>query len=133
MANFDQVTMGLAELLDAKKAEKIVLLDVSRQTILAETFVVCSGRSPAQLRMLADEAEQYMAKNGIFKKRMEAIGRAGGLSWISAICWCISSIERSASSTTSSGSGKTRTISWNTRACRNFVRLAKILKIIVKL
>ena len=71
MANFDQVTMGLAELLDAKKAEKIVLLDVSRQTILAETFVVCSGRSPAQLRMLADEAEQYMAKNGIFKKRME--------------------------------------------------------------
>ncbi len=71
MANFDQVTMGLAELLDAKKAEKIVLLDVSRQTILAETFVVCSGRSPAQLRMLADEAEQYMAKHGIFKKRME--------------------------------------------------------------
>ena len=71
MANFDQVTMGLAELLDAKKAEKIVLLYVSRQTILAETFVVCSGRSPAQLRMLADEAEQYMAKNGIFKKRME--------------------------------------------------------------
>ena len=49
MANFDQVTMGLAELLDAKKAEKIVLLDVSRQTILAETFEI--GRASCRERV----------------------------------------------------------------------------------
>ena len=76
MAIFDQVIMGLAELLDAKKAEDIILLDVSKQTILAETFVVCSGRSPAQIRMLADEAEQYMAKHGILKKRIEGYREA---------------------------------------------------------
>ena len=76
MAIFQQVIMGLAELLDAKKAEEIVLLDVAKQTILAETFVICSGRSPAQIRMLADETEQYMAKHGIFKKRMEGYRQA---------------------------------------------------------
>lgn len=76
MARFDQVIMGLAELLDTKKAENIVLLDVEKQTILAETFVIASGRSPAQIRMLADETEQYMAKKGIFKKRIEGYAQA---------------------------------------------------------
>ena len=56
-----------------KKAEDIVLLDVARQTILAENFVIATGRSPAQIRMLADETERYMAEHGILKKRMEGI------------------------------------------------------------
>lgn len=71
MAVFNQVLMGLAQLLDEKKAEDIVLLDVARQTILAENFVIATGRSPAQIRMLADETERYMAEHGILKKRME--------------------------------------------------------------
>ena len=76
MAVFNQVLMGLAQLLDEKKAEDIVLLDVARRTILAENFVIATGRSPAQIRMLADETERYMAEHGILKKRMEGYGQA---------------------------------------------------------
>jgi ribosome-associated protein len=58
---FDEVSMEIASVLDSKKAEDILLIDVSNATILAETFIICSGNSPTQLRMLADEVEKAMA------------------------------------------------------------------------
>ena len=71
MKQFDDAVMAVAKKLDEKKARDIVLLDVSKATILAETFIICSGTSPNQVRMLAEEIEREMAKQGIFKKRME--------------------------------------------------------------
>ena len=71
MKQVDDAVMAVAKKLDEKKARDIVLLDVSKATILAETFIICSGTSPNQVRMLAEETEREMAKQGIFKKRME--------------------------------------------------------------
>ena len=71
MKQFDDAVMAVAKKLDEKKARDIVLLDVSKATILAETFIICSGTSPNQVRMLADEVERTMAEQGIFKKRLE--------------------------------------------------------------
>ena len=71
MKQFDDAVMAVAKKLDEKKARDIVLLDVSKATILAETFIICSGTSPNQVRMLADEAERTMEEQGIFKKRLE--------------------------------------------------------------
>lgn len=77
MKQFDDAVMAVAKKLDEKKARDIVLLDVSKATILAETFIICSGTSPNQVRMLADEAERTMANQGIFKKRLGKVsGRA---------------------------------------------------------
>lgn len=71
MKIFDEAAMAVAQKLDEKKARDIVLIDVSQATILAETFIICSGTSPNQVRMLADEAEKTLAQHGIYQKRIE--------------------------------------------------------------
>ncbi len=71
MKQFSETVMAVAKKLDEKKARDILLLDVSKATILAETFIICSGTSSNQVRMLADEAEKTMALYGIFRKRIE--------------------------------------------------------------
>ena len=71
MKQFDDAVMAVAKKLDEKKAKNIVLLDVSKATILAETFIICSGTSSNQVHMLAEEAEKTMAEQGVLKKRME--------------------------------------------------------------
>lgn len=68
---FDENSLLIAKTLDSKKADDIVILDVSSATILAENFVICSGGSPNQVKMLADEVENIMAKQGILKLRSE--------------------------------------------------------------
>ena len=71
MKQFDEITLAVAKKMDEKKARDIVLLDVQQATILAETFLICSGTSANQVRMLAEEAEKTMAEYGIFARRME--------------------------------------------------------------
>ena len=61
----------MARLLDLKKAEDIVLIDVSAATIVAETFLVCSGRAGNHIQMLADDLTEKMAALGIQRQRME--------------------------------------------------------------
>ena len=113
----------MARLLDLKKAEDIVLIDVSAATIVAETFLVCSGRAGNHIQMLADDLTEKMAALGIQRQRMEGY-REGR---ISERCWCTFSIGRSARFMTLSGSGKRKIIlritwanrlriPWNNRA-----------------
>lgn len=71
MKQFDEITLAVAKKMDEKKARDIVLLDVQQATILAETFLICSGTSANQVRMLAEEAEKTMAEHGIFARCME--------------------------------------------------------------
>lgn len=68
---FDEIIYKIAELLDSKNGENIVLIDVSKVTILADTFVICSGRAVNHVKMLADELEQAMAKEGLRRNRIE--------------------------------------------------------------
>ena len=68
---FDDAARKIADVLDQKKAEDILLIDVSRATILTETFIICSGNSPTQIRTLSDEVEKAMAERGLFTRRIE--------------------------------------------------------------
>ena len=43
-----------------KKAERIVVLDVSRQLVITDHFVICSGSSERQVRTIADEIERRL-------------------------------------------------------------------------
>lgn len=54
----------IAHLLDDKKAENIVLIKLSDQSILTDYFVIASAISYIQLQALANYVHQFMAKQG---------------------------------------------------------------------
>ena len=56
----------------AKKAERIVILDVSKQLVITDHFVICSGNTDRQVRTIADEVERELhATRGIKPYRRE--------------------------------------------------------------
>jgi len=54
----------IKELLENKKAEDIVILDVSNLTNLADYFVIATANSPTHARALADYLEEELEKEG---------------------------------------------------------------------
>lgn len=56
MAQLDsyQTACFIAGFLDEKKASEIVILDISRVSIMADYFVICSTDTSTQLRALSD-------------------------------------------------------------------------------
>ncbi|GAB6065053.1 ribosome silencing factor [Aquifex pyrophilus] len=54
----------IKELLENKKAENIVILDVSNLTNLADYFVIATANSPTHARALADYLEEELEKRG---------------------------------------------------------------------
>ena len=70
----------IAEILDAKKAENVQLLNVIELTTLAECFVIASGNSSTQVAALAEEVEEQMTKIGIEPHHVE--GGRGNTNWI---------------------------------------------------
>jgi ribosome-associated protein len=49
--------------LSEKKAEDIVILNVSDQTVVCSYFVIASGRSTTQVRALGDAVEEKLKKD----------------------------------------------------------------------
>lgn len=47
----------------AKKAERIVILDVSKQLVITDQFLICSGNTDRQVRTIADEVERHLIEN----------------------------------------------------------------------
>lgn len=45
----------------AKKAERIVILDVSKQLVITDHFLICSGTSDRQVKSIADEIHKTLA------------------------------------------------------------------------
>ena len=50
-----------AEAAADKKADDIVILDVSRQLVITDHFLICSGNNERQVRTIADEIEHKLA------------------------------------------------------------------------
>ena len=44
----------------SKKAERVVILDVSQQLVITDHFVICSGNTDRQVRTIADEVEKRL-------------------------------------------------------------------------
>ena len=64
---------------DAVKATDIVALDLRGLTIIADFFVICTGKSSIQIRGIADRMEEKMRDRGYRKLRMEGYQEA---TWI---------------------------------------------------
>jgi ribosome-associated protein len=54
-----------------KKGEDILIVDVAELTIVAEYFVICTGRSPIHVKSLDDSLEEKMKENDIRATRID--------------------------------------------------------------
>ncbi len=65
-----------AEIADEKKAQDIVVLDISKLTFIAEYFVICTGINERQLQTIADETKARLKKRSIQNIGIEGYNEA---------------------------------------------------------
>ena len=65
-----------AEIADEKKAQDIVVLDISKLTFIAEYFVICTGINERQLQTIADETKAKLKKRSIQNIGIEGYNEA---------------------------------------------------------
>ncbi len=66
-----ELAFQLGNILDEKKGKDIILLDIHHITVIADFFVICSGRSTIQVKALCDEVEEKMLEKGHIPYRKE--------------------------------------------------------------
>ena len=62
-----------------KKAIDPITLDISGVSLVADYFIICSGRTDIQVRAIAKEVEERLAMEGLAPQRVE--GKTEGV-WI---------------------------------------------------
>ena len=73
------IAMKLAELLNSKKAEDIVVIDIAEKSSFADFLVVASGTSDRHIESLIDDVEDSAAQDGVPTKGIEG---KNGTGWI---------------------------------------------------
>src|SRR5690606_824069 len=58
----------IAGYLDEKKAKKILLIDISKRTPIADYFVICSARSTTAVKALTDFVDEKLSSKGLLPK-----------------------------------------------------------------
>ena len=66
-----ETILQLCKILYDKKALDIRAIEVTDKTIIADWFIVCSGRGVPQVKALSDELEEKAAEVGLFPRRKE--------------------------------------------------------------
>ena len=72
----DAQVKGILETLYDKKALNILAIPVGDKTVLADWFIVCSGRATPQVKALCDELEDKAAGFGLTLRRREGYAEA---------------------------------------------------------
>ena len=73
------IAMKLAELLNSKKAEDIVVMDIAEKSSFADFLVVASGTSDRHIESLIDDVEDLAAQDGVPTKGIDG---KNGTGWI---------------------------------------------------
>ena len=60
MTSGSTLVLEAAQAASSKKAERIVILDVSKQLVITDHFVICSGNTDRQVKTIADEVERQL-------------------------------------------------------------------------
>jgi len=76
--NKEALKIAIAALED-KKGERIKVIDISGISVMADYFVISSGKNINQIRAMADEVEEKLAKENIRPKQIEGGNTSG---WI---------------------------------------------------
>ncbi|MHB1415025.1 MAG: ribosome silencing factor [Chloroflexota bacterium] len=74
-----QLARKIADIAADHKAEDILLLDMRPASYVADYFVLCTGTSDRQIRALADEIREALAKDGQRPLHIEGTAESG---WI---------------------------------------------------
>ena len=75
-----EIALLAAKALDDKRAKDITVLKVDEMTVITDYMVIATGRSTPQVKALADNVEEELAKIDVFPRRSE--GYAEGR-------WCV--------------------------------------------
>jgi len=62
--NERELALLIARELESKKAEDVVVLYVGEETIIADYFIICTGRSSLHIHSLVDDIEEFTIKMG---------------------------------------------------------------------
>ena len=68
---FCEEALNAAQQLFMKKAEDVRVINVSHMTIVADYFILASGRSDVHVKSLCDDIQKYMEKSGRQRLRIE--------------------------------------------------------------
>ena len=63
--------LDLCKILSDKKAADIIAIDVADKTIIAEWFIICSGRSDPHVKTLCDAVEEKCGELNLEVRRKE--------------------------------------------------------------
>lgn len=63
MAPVTDLVIEAARAASSKKAERIVILDVSELLVITDHFLICSGNNERQVRTIADEVEKRLQQD----------------------------------------------------------------------
>ena len=74
-----ELTKAITKTLDAKKADKIDVLEISDLTILSDYFIIASANNTTHVKALADEVEFELKKSSKYTERVEGYENAN---WI---------------------------------------------------
>jgi ribosome-associated protein len=69
----------IAASIDDKKGEDIIVLDVSKLSIITDFFVISTGYSSPQIKAIADHIVEVLSKNGVRPAFIEGLQ---GASWV---------------------------------------------------
>jgi ribosome-associated protein len=61
------LVLAAADAASSKKAESVVILDVSEQLVITDHFLICSANSDRQVRTIADEIEKRLRETASVK------------------------------------------------------------------
>lgn len=64
----------MAKVLEKKKAENVVVLDIRDKTVVADYFVICSANSDTHARALMEAVEEQLEKSGSGPLATEGVG-----------------------------------------------------------
>ena len=74
------IALIAAKALDDKRAKDIVCLKVDEMTVITDYMVIATGRSVPQVKALAENVEDELAKADVFAKRREGLSEGR---------WCV--------------------------------------------
>ena len=75
-----EIAIAAAQVLDAKKGDEVVVLDVSGMTVITDYMVIGTGHSIPQVKALSEHVEEELAKQDVLPRRREGLGEGH---------WCI--------------------------------------------
>lgn len=77
--NSKELARTAARLLDKRKGEDILIIDIAEKSSFADYFILVSAGSERQIGSLADDVEEALAKDGLPVKNIEGTKGSG---WI---------------------------------------------------